>query len=98
MDDLQANIQRIRERIPETVPLLAVTKTVPPERVDAAWQYADSPIDDLRDLIRFDWDAMDAWFEEDEEVYTHPRSPYARIDVLETSRHVRVEIEGVCHW
>jgi len=25
-----------------------------------------------------DWDAMDGWFEEDEEVYTHPRDPYAR--------------------
>jgi uncharacterized protein (DUF427 family) len=65
------------------------------ERVDAAWQYVDSPMEDLRDLIRFDWEAMDAWFEEDEEVYTHPRSPYSRIDVLETSRHVRVEIDGV---
>ena len=31
---------------------------------------------------------MDAWFEEDEEVFTHPRSPYARIDILPTSREV----------
>src|SRR5215468_1398972 len=40
----------------------------------AAWRYQDSPIEELRDLIRLDWDAMDAWFEEDEEVFTHPRS------------------------
>ncbi len=65
------------------------------ERVDAAWQYADSPIEAIRDHIRFDWDAMDAWFEEDEEVYTHPRSPYTRVDILPTSRQVRVEVNGI---
>jgi uncharacterized protein (DUF427 family) len=64
------------------------------EAVDAAWQYPDSPIDELRDLIRFDWGAMDAWFEEDEEVYTHPRDPYTRIDILPTSRRIRVELDG----
>jgi uncharacterized protein (DUF427 family) len=65
------------------------------ERVDAAWQYVDSPIPEIRDHIRFDWNAMDGWFEEDEEVYTHARSPYARIDILATSRPVRVELEGI---
>lgn len=65
------------------------------EAVGAALRYEDSPIEELRDLIRFDWDAMDAWFEEDEEVFTHPRSPYTRIDILPSSRHVRVEVGGV---
>jgi uncharacterized protein (DUF427 family) len=65
------------------------------ERVDAAWQYTDSPIEELRDLIRFDWGAMDAWFEEDEEVFVHARSPYTRIDILPTSRRVRVALDGV---
>jgi uncharacterized protein (DUF427 family) len=65
------------------------------ERVDAALQYAESPIEELRDLIRFDWGAMDAWFEEDEEVYTHARSPYTRVDILPSSRAVRIEIDGV---
>ena len=54
-----------------------------------------SPDERLRDHVRFDWAAMDAWFEEDEEVFVHPRSPYARVDVLPSSRHVQVEIEGV---
>jgi uncharacterized protein (DUF427 family) len=61
----------------------------------AAWRYEDSPIEELRDLIRLDWDAMDAWFEEDEEVFTHPRDPYTRVDILASSRHVRVEVDGV---
>jgi uncharacterized protein (DUF427 family) len=60
------------------------------ERVDAAWT-----IEDLRDYLRFDWGAMDGWFEEDEAVYTHARSPYSRVDILATSRPVRVERDGV---
>ncbi len=40
------------------------------------------------------WDAMDAWFEEDEEVYVHPRNPYTRVDVLASSRHVLVRVGG----
>jgi uncharacterized protein (DUF427 family) len=60
-----------------------------------ALRYVDSPIDELRDAIRLEWSAMDAWFEEDEEVFTHARSPYTRVDILPSSRHVRVEIDGV---
>ena len=62
---------------------------------DAALQYVDSPVEELRHLIRLDWDSMDGWFEEDEEVYTHPRDPYTRVDILPTSRRVRVELDGV---
>ncbi len=61
----------------------------------AALRYADSPIEELRDLVRIQWDAMDSWFEEDEEVLTHPRDPHTRIDALPSSRHVRVEVDGV---
>src|ERR1039457_2557889 len=32
--------------------------------------------------VRFDWNALDAWFEEDEEVFVHPRNPYTRVDAL----------------
>jgi uncharacterized protein (DUF427 family) len=62
---------------------------------DAAWHYPESPIEELRGLIRFDWEAMDAWFEEDEEVFVHPHDPYKRIDILRSSRHVEVEVNGV---
>jgi uncharacterized protein (DUF427 family) len=47
-------------------------------------------------LAHVDWHAVDAWFEEDEEVFGgHPRSPYARVDAIRSSRHIRVEIDGV---
>lgn len=62
---------------------------------DAAWIFPESPIEELRELVRFDWNAMDAWFEEDEEVFVHPRSPYSRVDVLDSSRSVRVDVNGV---
>jgi uncharacterized protein (DUF427 family) len=60
----------------------------------AAWQYPDSPIEELRDHIRFDWEAMDSWFEEDEEVFIHPRDPHSRVDILHSSRHVEVFVNG----
>ena len=64
------------------------------EAVDAAWQYPESPMEEIRDRVRFDWKAMDGWFEEDEEVFLHPRDPYTRVDILPSSRHVRVSIDG----
>jgi uncharacterized protein (DUF427 family) len=65
------------------------------EATDAAWTYPGSPVEELRDAIRFDWEAMDDWFEEDEQVYVHPRDPYSRVDILRSSRHVEVEVGGV---
>ena len=65
------------------------------ERADAALLYEQSRFDQLRNTVRLDWAAMDAWFEEDEEVFTHARDPYTRVDILPSSRHVRVEIDGV---
>ncbi|MET8989668.1 DUF427 domain-containing protein [Nonomuraea wenchangensis] len=65
------------------------------EAPDAALTFPDSPLEEIRGHVRFEWDAMDAWFEEDEEVYVHARDPYTRVDILPTSRHVRVEVDGV---
>jgi uncharacterized protein (DUF427 family) len=38
------------------------------------------------------WDAVDTWFEEDDEIVVHPRDPYHRIDVLNTSRRILVRV------
>ena len=63
---------------------------------DAAWRYLDAPagVPDLTGLVAFHWRAMDAWYEEDEEVFTHARDPHHRIDVLRSSRHVEVLLGG----
>ena len=65
------------------------------DAVGAAVRYEDSPFEELRDAVRLEWNAMDAWFEEDEQVFTHPRDPYTRVDILPSSRHVRIEVDGV---
>src|SRR2546423_8873915 len=61
----------------------------------AALQSPESPLAELRDLVRLDWSSMSEWFEEDEPVYTHPRDPYTRVDILASSRHIRVEVDGI---
>jgi uncharacterized protein (DUF427 family) len=61
-------------------------------RPAAAW----APVSgELAGSVRFDWTALDAWFEEDEQVFVHPRSPYVRVDALRSARAVRVELDGV---
>ena len=63
-------------------------------RPGAARLYADSPIDGLSGTVHFEWGALDAWFEEDEQVFVHPRSPYVRVDALRSAQTVRVELDG----
>lgn len=58
----------------------------------AAWGYPDHP--EVSAFVRFAWDPMD-WFEEDELVFVHPRSPYTRVDALRSSQEVLVQVDGV---
>lgn len=60
----------------------------------AAWTYAG---EDLAGHVSFEWfgrEVLDHWYEEDDEVFVHPRDPHKRVDALPSSRHVRVEIEN----
>jgi uncharacterized protein (DUF427 family) len=61
----------------------------------AARLIATSDLPGLENTVRIEWSAADRWFEEDEEVFVHPRSPYKRIDALRSNRAVRVELNGV---
>src|SRR5918994_89543 len=68
------------------------------ERVaeNAVWGYPE-PIDScppIAGYLAFYWRKMDHWYEEDEEVFVHPRDPYHRVDVLQSSRHVKVRVNG----
>jgi uncharacterized protein (DUF427 family) len=56
--------------------------------------YGDDAADGLAGTARFEWSALDAWYEEDEEVFVHPRNPYVRVDALRSTRTVRVELGG----
>ncbi len=71
---------------------IKVTRATAP---GAARRHHASPVEALRDTVRIDWRSMDEWLEEDEPVYTHPRDPHARIDILASSRRVRVVVAEV---
>jgi uncharacterized protein (DUF427 family) len=49
---------------------------------------------DLAGLVYIPIDAADKWLEEDEVMLGHARDPFARIDIRQSSRHVRVEKDG----
>lgn len=67
----------------------------PVDRPGSVRVHGDDAPEHLRRTARFEWAALDAWFEEDEQVYVHPRNPYARVDAVRSSRSVRVELDGV---
>jgi uncharacterized protein (DUF427 family) len=63
---------------------------------NAAWSYPE-PLEGAPPLaghVAFYWDSLDQWLEEDEPAIGHVRDPYHRVDVLDTSRHVRVLVDG----
>src|SRR6202021_1607571 len=57
--------------------------------------FGDDAINGVAGTARFNWDALDAWYEEDEQVFVHPRNPYVRVDALPSHRRVRASLEGV---
>ncbi len=62
---------------------------------EGAYSWRDPPAgaSAIAGLVAFDWDSMDGVFEEDEEVFVHPRDPYTRIDVLRSSRRVQIRLK-----
>ena len=66
-------------------------RTVP----HAARVWTESKVEQVAGYVSFHWGSMDAWFEEEAEVYVHARDPHTRIDILQSSRNIRVEIDGV---
>lgn len=39
---------------------------------------------------KFNFNAVDKWFEEDAPIYVHPKDPFKRIDILPSTRRVQV--------
>ena len=48
----------------------------------------------LQDYCAFYWDRVDHWYEEDEEIFRHPRDPYKRVDAIFSTRPVSVRLGG----
>jgi uncharacterized protein (DUF427 family) len=64
-------------------------------RPGAVLVYDDDAIDGVAGMAHFEWDALDAWYEEDEQVFVHPRSPYTRVDALRSNRSIEIERDGI---
>jgi uncharacterized protein (DUF427 family) len=63
---------------------------------NAVWGYPD-PFEEvvaIKEFVAFYWNLVDNWYEEDEEIFVHPRDPYKRVDVLQSSRPVEVIVGG----
>lgn len=63
---------------------------------NAVWSY-EQPVGGAERIaghLAFYWDKVDHWFEEDEEIFGHPRDPHHRVDVRPSSRTVRVTLAG----
>ena len=61
-----------------------------------AWRYDDGP---LAGYLGLDWfgrtePGVEHWYEEEEEVWVHPRDPHKRVDAIPSSRHVEVSVGG----
>jgi uncharacterized protein (DUF427 family) len=54
-----------------------------------------TPVPEAEGYVCVPWESADSWFEEDQEVFFHPRNPYHRVDYIPTSRWLRVEVDGV---
>lgn len=74
------------------VPTYAVPEADVVARLDpGAASHSDDP--DLAGYLILDFDAFE-WREEDEQIVAHPHDPFKRIDILASSRHIRIESEG----
>ena len=63
---------------------------------NAVWGYPEpfEEVAQISDFVAFYWDRVDNWYEEDEEIFVHPRDPYKRVDVVASSRRVEVVLGG----
>ncbi len=61
-----------------------------------AWRYDEGP---LAGYVGLDWfgrkePGVEHWYEEEEEVWVHPRDPHKRVDAIASRRHVEVSLDG----
>jgi uncharacterized protein (DUF427 family) len=63
---------------------------------DTLWSHEapDAGMSAIAGLLAFDPAQVEHWYEEDEEVFGHPRDPYHRVDIRASARRVRVLFSG----
>src|SRR4051812_27845151 len=91
IDSRRGSLLYEQQRLP---PLYFPEDAVRTELVDDAALTRRDELPELEGLVSLDWHAADEWFDEDEPAIGHVRDPYHRLEVLQTSRHVVVSLEG----
>lgn len=107
MPEQMSYIEPFRRRVTATTQGRTVVETEhalllhrpgqPPALAFPAGDVHGAPTEDCSDVPGFvtvPWDAVDAWFEEDEQMFGHVRNPYHRVDSLRSHRLLRVEASG----
>jgi len=63
---------------------------------NAVWGYPEpfAEVAAIKDYVAFYWNRIDHWYEEDDEIFVHARDPYKRVDVVNSSRPIRVMVGG----
>jgi uncharacterized protein (DUF427 family) len=45
--------------------------------------------------VKIDFNEVDQWYEEDVPIFVHPKDPFKRIDILNSTRTVKVMLDGI---
>ena len=63
---------------------------------NAVWGYPEpfAEVAAIKDYVAFYWNRVDHWYEEDDEIFVHARDPYKRVDVVNSSRPLKVVVGG----
>jgi uncharacterized protein (DUF427 family) len=105
-NDLQAQLKPVAGQVADDRPILdprvpfaahstagtSFDVVIPHRTLHAAAFAPDDPA--LDGHVVLDFEAFDTWYEEDDALVAHPRDPYHRVDVRQSSRHVRIELDG----
>lgn len=65
---------------------------------DQCFVFADDlsgPAESLRSLVKVDFGSMDQWLEEATPIFVHPKDPFKRVDILHSTRPIKVSIDGI---
>ena len=99
VDDFPRRVRAVKDGTTvvdsQRVKMVYETRTLPHYAFPREDVQLDAPAEPHVDgYVQVPWGDVDAWFEEDDEVFVHPKDPYHRIDVLNTSRPIRVSLDG----
>jgi uncharacterized protein (DUF427 family) len=93
VDELNAELAPVHGQVPDrSTAGDSLDVLVGGARLEAAAFRPDDP--DLRGHVILDHGAFDGWYEEEEPIVGHPRDPFHRIDIRQSSRSIRVELDG----